>query len=175
MTQRWKTEKPGADEHAPYYAGYVAEASGEDVLVSLDRQLAQVQAQLALVPAAREQHRYAAGKWSVREVIAHLSDSERVFAYRALWFARSAPGDLPGFDENAWVPASGADERTLRDLGDEFAAVRRATLAFARSLSDEQALRSGTANGKPMTARALLWIMAGHTEHHLRVLRERYL
>ena len=175
MTTRWNREKPAADEHAPFYTGYVTEAQGLDVLETLQRQATAVPAQLASVPAAKETFRYAEGKWSVREVIGHLNDSERVFAYRALWFARAAEGDLPGFDENLWVPESHAHERPLKELAEEFAAIRAATLAMARTLTDTQALRRGTANGKAITPRALLWVISGHTEHHMGVLRERYL
>jgi len=127
------------------------------------------------VPESRGGHRYAEGKWSIREVIAHLNDTERVFSYRLLRFARGDAAALPSFDENVFAKASEADARTVADLAEEFSAVRGATLALVRPMRDEQMARHGTASGKEISARALAWIMAGHVQHHMKVLRERYL
>jgi hypothetical protein len=118
--------------------------------------------------------RYAPGKWSVKEVVCHLADAERVFAYRALSIARGDQTPLPGFDENAWAPQSGADARPIGDLLDEFTAVRAATVRLLRGLDAPAWSRSGTASGKPVTVRALAYIMAGHELHHLSILKERY-
>jgi uncharacterized damage-inducible protein DinB len=164
---------PAADEHAPYYGKYVA-LVGPDSLAALEAQAPTTAALLAATPEERGGFRYAEGKWSVKEVIGHLADAERVFAYRALRFARADATDLPGFDENAYVPAGRFDRRTLKDLAAEFAAVRAATLAFARSLDGEALLRRGSANGNPASVRALLAIIAGHELHHVGLLRERY-
>lgn len=175
MTQKWRTERPGADEHAPYYGAYIAEAPAGDLISALDSQRADVLATLKRVPESRAGHRYAEGKWSIREVIAHICDSERVFAYRLLRFARGDATALASFDENVFAKASEADARTLADLAEEFAAVRGATIALIRPMQDPQMARRGTASGKEISARALAWIVAGHAQHHLKVLRERYL
>ena len=175
MTQQWRSERPGADEHAPYYASYIAEAPAGDLVATLEAQSADVLALLQTIPESHAGHRYAEGKWSIRGVIGHVSDAERVFAYRLLRFARGDATALPGFDEHAFAAGSDADARTLTDLGEEFAAVRRATVTLVRPMQDAQMTRRGAANGKEITARALAWIAAGHAQHHLNVLRERYL
>lgn len=175
MSQKWRSERPGADEHAPYYSAYTAEAPGGDLVAALEKQAADVAALIKGVPEARGGHRYAAGKWSIREVIGHITDSERVFAYRLMRFARGDATALPSFDENLIAKESGADARTLADLGEEFAAVRRATVTLVRPMQDAQMTRRGTASGKEISARALAWIIAGHAQHHMKVLRERYL
>jgi len=175
MSQKWKTERPAADEHAPYYAPYTAEAPGGDIVASLEKQVADMAALVKSVPKAKEGHRYAEGKWSVREVIGHINDTERVFSYRLMRFARGDATALPSFDENLTAKGSEADARTLADLGEEFAAVRRATVALVRPMQDSQMMRRGIASGKEISARALAWIIAGHAQHHMKVLRERYL
>jgi hypothetical protein len=175
MTQQWRTERPGADEHAPYYGPYVAEAPEGDLLEALGKQTAALAALMDGLPESKGGHRYAEGKWSIKEVIAHVTDAERVFSYRLLRFARGDRTELPGFDEGKWAPESGAESRTLEDLVDEFVSVRRASVALIRSMPDEAMERRGTASGKEISARALAWIMAGHFAHHARVLRERYL
>ena len=175
MSQKWRTERPGADEHAPYFSQYTAEAPAGDLVEALEKQATDVTSLIKGVPAAREGHRYAEGKWSIREVIGHIADSERVFAYRLMCVARGDTTALPSFDENLIAKNSDADARTLADLGEEFGAVRRATVTLVRSMQDVQMLRRGTASGKGISARALVWIIAGHAQHHMKVLRERYL
>ena len=171
--------RPGADEYAPYYGKYidlVPEASGEGALAELlERQIEETRSALGGLPDARALHRYAAGKWSIKEVVGHVTDAERVFAYRALWIARADPTPLAGFDENAFVPPGRFDARTLSDLLGELAAVRRATVALLRGLPADAVARRGTASGKPVSVRALAYIIAGHERHHLRILKERYL
>src|ERR1700675_2073982 len=127
MTQKWRTERPGADEHAPYYGSYIAEAPPDDLLKALESQRADMLATLKKVPESRAGHRYAEGKWSIRELVAHVCDSERVFSYRLLRFARGDTSALASFDENEFAKASEAEARTLADLVEEFAAVRAAT------------------------------------------------
>ena len=119
--------------------------------------------------------RYAPEKWTVREVIGHLGDVERVLSYRALRFARGDTTALPGFDENAYVPAAAFERRTLKSVVDEFLAIRWSTVALVESLTDEAAARSGTLGSGTMTVRALLYLIAGHELHHRALLRERYL
>ncbi len=175
MSQRWRTERPGADEHAPYFSTYTAAAPGGDLVAALERQATDVATLIKGVPEARGGHRYAEGKWSIREVIGHITDSERVFAYRLMRFARGDATALSSFDENLFAKGSDADARTLADLGEDFAAVRRATVTLVRPMQDEQMMRRGAASGKETSARALAWIIAGHAQHHMKVLRERYL
>ncbi|HYE58379.1 MAG TPA: DinB family protein, partial [Rhodothermales bacterium] len=140
----------------------------------LERQATELDALLRSLDEERARHRYAPGKWSVKEVLGHVTDAERIFAYRLLCIARGDQTSFPGFDENAYVPNSGADDRSMDDLLDEFAAVRRATLALLRGLPDAAMTRIGTANGQLVSVRALPFILAGHAQHHLNVLRERY-
>lgn len=164
---------PAADEHGPDYAKYLAPLSG-DMLERLQSQAKTTAALLAATPESRAGHRYAEGKWSVKEVVGHLSDGERVFSYRALRFARADATDLPGFEENEWVANANFDRRTLASIAAEFAAVRAATLALFASLDDEELLRRGTANGQEVSVRALAAILVGHERHHVGLLRERY-
>jgi uncharacterized damage-inducible protein DinB len=170
------TEPPSeaSGEFLPYYARYVALVPAGDLLATLEAQLADTVALVDQVGEARAGHRYAPGKWSVREKLGHVIDTERVFAYRALCAARGEAAALPGFDENAWVAGSDFDQRTLGSILGEFMAVRRATLALFRHLDDRALARRVTANGAPVTARALAWIIAGHELHHRRLLDERY-
>lgn len=165
---------PAADEYDAWYAGYVAKIGDADALAVLERQADTAAAMLAAIPESRAGYRYAEGKWSIRQIVLHLADAERIFAYRALRIARGDQTPLPGFDENAYAPASGADERTLADLVAELGAVRRATIALFRGLPSEAFERRGTASGATISVRALAYIIAGHERHHLEVLRERY-
>ena len=168
------TTAPGTDEYAPYYAGYVARVPPGDVVARLRHQITETAALLRPLEAARARHRYAPGKWSTIEVLGHLSDTERVLAYRALRIARGDQTPLAGFDENAYVPAAECERRPLADVLAEFEAVRRATLALLGSLPETAWTRWGVANGQRITVRALAHIIAGHELHHLEVLRTRY-
>lgn len=166
--------RPGTDEFTPYYGRYIEKVGGTDALAALTAQRASTASFLASIPESRASYRYAPGKWSLREIIGHLSDGERIFSYRMLRFARADETPVPGFDENAYVPAGGFEQRSLADVSAEFAAVRDATIALAKSLDDAAAVRRGLANGHPISVRALAWISAGHELHHLEVIRERY-
>jgi hypothetical protein len=167
--------RPAADEYAPYYGRYIAQVPDGDLLATLTRQGAETAALLRAIPEQRGSHRYAPDKWSIKDVVLHIADAERVFAYRALSFARRDPTPLPSFDENAWAPRAGADRRQLANLVTELELVRAATLGLLRGLDDEQVGQRGTASGKEVTTRALAWIIAGHERHHVAILRERYL
>ncbi|MGI9140479.1 MAG: DinB family protein [Gemmatimonadaceae bacterium] len=123
---------------------------------------------------AQSLHRYAPGKWSARELMCHVNDTERLFAFRAFWFARGLDSALPSFDEDAAVPMAGADERSWASHIEEFQAVRAATLTLFRSLPDDAWARRGIASGNPFTVRALAYICAGHVAHHVEVLKDRY-
>lgn len=169
------TQRPGVDEYAPSFADYVARiAEDEDIVAVLADQLDEVLAWLNRIPEARGDYRYAAGKWSIKEVTGHLSDTERVFAYRALRVGRGDPTPLPSFDDQAYVVELRAGDRPLADLVDEWGAVRRATLALYRNLPTEAWHRRGIASGQPISARALAYVIAGHVRHHLEVLEARY-
>jgi uncharacterized damage-inducible protein DinB len=167
--------RPNADEFAPYYGTYVARVPDGPIVETLAAQLADTMALLRPLTDEVARARYDAGKWSVKEVVGHIVDAERVFMYRALTFGRGDGGPLPSFDENAFVPAAGHDEVALPALLDELAAVRASSVALLRHLPREAWARQGIASGKPVTVRALAWIAAGHERHHLAVIRERYL
>jgi hypothetical protein len=167
--------RPDATEHAPYYGKYIALVQEADVLEALERQIADALALLRTIPESKGDHRYGADKWTIKEVLGHLIDAERVFAYRAMRFARKDPTELPGFDETTYVPAGAFGRRTLADLAVEWEMVRRANLAMFRGLETEAWPRRGSANGNPVSVRALAFIIAGHGRHHVAILRERYL
>lgn len=168
-------DRPVAGEYNEHYAGYIAGVPDGDILATLEQQGHEAQALLGALPEAKGSFAYAPGKWTLKDVILHVADAERVFAYRALRIARGDEMNLHPFDENAWVPRAGAGRRTLPDLLAELAAVRAATVAMLRHLPPDAPARQGTASGKPITVRALAWIITGHERHHLRILRERYL
>lgn len=167
--------RPAADEHAPYYGRYIEQVPDGDIVDFLERQAGEAAEFLRSIPDSLHEHRYAEGKWSIKEVIGHLSDAERIFAYRALRFARADQSPLTGFDENAYVPAGNFDARDYASLVDELVDVRRATLSLLRGLDRDAALRRGKANDQEISVRALAWVMAGHVVHHQTILRERYL
>lgn len=167
--------RPADDEYAPYYGRYITRVEDGDIVATLGRQIGQTLSELRAVPEARGGHRYAEGKWSIRECIGHMADTERVFAYRAMRFARNDATALAGFDENTFVANARFDERTLASLLDEFEAVRRATIALFGALTPDEMLRRGRASDNPVSVRALAWITAGHEVHHREILRTRYL
>ncbi len=169
-----KIGRPDAGEYAPYFERYVALVTGEDPLAVLEEQAMTVRRTLQDLPEARAGFRYAPEKWSVREVVGHCTDAERVFAFRALAFARGEKAALPPFDENEFARLAGHDAVPLAELLDEFAAVRTATLHLLRHLPLDAGQRRGVASGKEISVRALAFITAGHVAHHLGMLRERY-
>lgn len=167
--------RPGPTEHAPYYARYIDLVPEGSIVNSLEVQIGETTALLASLSEVRARHRYAAGKWSVKEVVGHIADSERVFAYRALRFARGDATELPGFEGDDYVAHAGFDERPLADVLRELEIVRAATLSLFRSLGEEAWGKGGVANEALVTVRALAWIIAGHELHHRALLVERYL
>ena len=167
--------RPGADEHAPFYASYVALVPDGDVTRTLAGQGEGFLRLLKDIGEGKAAFAYAAGKWTIKEVVLHVSDAERIFAYRVLRIARGDATPLASFDENAYTPMSGANDRPLDTLLGEFAAVRGATLALLRWIPEEAWERRGVASGKDVSVRALVWIAAGHAMHHERILRERYM
>lgn len=167
-------QRPGPDEFAPFYRGYVDRVPPGDVLAHLFDQGERTRALLAALPEAKGIYCYAPGKWTVKRLVQHVVDGERLFCYRAMCIARGEQGPLPGFDENAYAELDGSDARSLALIVAEYASVRAATVALYRGMTDAVAARRGTANGKTVSVRALLWTTAGHELHHLAVLRERY-
>ena len=166
--------RPDATEYAPFYAGYVAGVPEGDVVAVLRESGREIVAALAAIPEPRGGFRYAPEKWSVREVIGHLIDTERIFGYRALRLARADATPLPGFEENDYVRSAGSDARALADLVDELRVVREGTVRLFDSFPDDAWGRRGVVNGREVSVRALAYIAAGHARHHLRILRERY-
>lgn len=173
MNRPW-TERPGRDEYGEFHVGYIGSAPDGDILETLEREGEAIISLLRSISPEAAGHSYAPGKWTVRELVAHVSDSERVFAYRALRFGRADPTPLAGFDQELWHPHSHAAKRAWTDLVDELRAVRAASLHLFRSFEPEDWLRRGTASEVEISVRALAWVVAGHELHHRRVLRERY-
>jgi DinB superfamily len=166
--------RPTAEEAAPYYQDYIARVGGENMGELLLEQLAEVERLCGSLDNAAAMARYAPGKWSVKEMLGHLNDSERIFSYRLLRISRGDQTPLPGFEQNDYVPAGRFDERPLAELLAEFRAVRLSTVALAAGIPSERWSSSGVASDNRVTARALIYIIVGHVTHHLGVLRERY-
>jgi uncharacterized damage-inducible protein DinB len=166
--------KPDASEHAPYFSRYVDLVADGDILGTLAGQIESTLAKLGRLSEAESMKRYAPGKWSVREVLGHLIDTERIFAYRALTVARNDRTELPGFEQDDYIPAGQFDRRPLPNLLEEFAAVRHSNLLMFRGLDQEAWARQGLVNKNPMSVRAAAYVIAGHELHHMRVLHEKY-
>jgi DinB family protein len=169
------TQRPRNDEAAPYYFTYIDRITSNDVISVLERQSEELPAFLASISEEKSLHRYAPGKWSIRESWNHVSDCERVFVSRAFWFARGFDTPLPSFDQNIAVAGAKADDISWARHIEEFRVVRLATLAFFRNLPAEAWPRTGVASGNPFTVRALAYVAAGHVAHHVAILQERYL
>jgi uncharacterized damage-inducible protein DinB len=170
------TSRPVEGDFLPYAGGYISLIpEGADPLEALRTQPEEIHAALASLCEEQAERAYAPGKWTLKEMLLHQIDSERIFAYRALRFARGDSQDLLGFEQDDYVAQSGANARTLASLLAEYDATRVATLALFSSFTEEQLDRRGTANGGPATVRALLYIVPGHERHHLNIIRERYL
>ena len=167
--------RPASGDYAPFYAGYVAAVDTDDIVGFLIAQKEQSLNFLKSIKWEKWELAYAQDKWTLAELAIHLIDAERVFAYRALRIARGDKTPLAGFEQDDYVPNSGAATRTPASIVDEFAAVREATIQLFRNLSDEMWERRGTAADSEVTVAALAYIIGGHTAHHLQVIRERYL
>lgn len=168
--------QPQPNEYAAFYGGYIAKAQAvTDPIAALDAQAAETLTFLKTLSPTQQTHRYADGKWSVKEVVNHLSDAERIFAYRALRIARNDKTPLAPFDENPYVAAAEADRLEWSALLRELEAVRQSTIQTLRNLPDAAWTRTGIASGNPISLRALAFIMYGHVAHHIGILRERYL
>jgi hypothetical protein len=167
--------RPDKSEYPVYCEGYISRVPAGDIVEILAGQLQESLDLFRSIPEARGGYRYAEGKWSVKEVIGHIIDSERIFAYRALRFSRGDGTPLAGFEQDDYVRGGGFDRHSLKDLIDEFEYVRRATISLFSGLDGEAWSRRGSANKNEMSVRALAFVVAGHERHHVEILRTRYL
>jgi len=167
--------RPETSEYAPYYGTYVQLVPEQDVLRAMKLQLDETLQFLRGLPESTGDRRYAPDKWSIKEVIGHMIDAERVFAQRALFFARKCESHLPSYDQEVWTAAATFGEATMEDLISEFELVRRSNLYFFQGLSEDAWTRRGIASDCEFTVRSLAYIILGHERHHLSILRSRYL
>ena len=167
--------RPDETEAASYYFTYINQVSGEDGFRAIEQQLQESLAFFGGISEEKSQSRYAEGKWSIRQVLNHVSDTERAFAFRALWFARGFDTPLPSYDQEVSADGAQADRVSWAAHIEEFQRVRQSSISLFRNLPPEAWLRRGIASEKPFTVRALAFIIAGHAAHHVRVIRERYL
>lgn len=168
-------DRPDRAEAAEYYFTYINQVPDGDIGQILEGQEPEAVQLLRSVSEEHSLHRYAPGKWSIREVVSHINDTERMFTFRALWFARGFDSPLPSFDQDVAIRGASADDRTLSSHVEEFRAVRAATRALFDHMPADAWMRRGVASGNPFTVRALAFITAGHVTHHVKLLRERYL
>ncbi|WP_395626671.1 DinB family protein [Daejeonella sp.] len=166
--------RPQADEFPVFYKGYI-DTVGDDVLVELESQIDSLPKFLSEISEEKACYAYAEGKWTIKEVVGHILDTERIMSYRALRFARQDATALPGFDENDYVKYAHFATRSLQSLVDEFIVLRKSTMYLLKSFNEEELNRSGISNDRPISVRALVYILAGHVNHHQHILKERYL
>lgn len=170
-----KSGRPEETEFSPFYKGYISQVIEDDVIAALEAELNE---SLAFFRNVDEQHSktaYAEGKWTIRQVLGHIVDAERVMSYRAMRFARNDQTELPGFEQDDFIRGANFNEVSLRDLLREFEHLRRANILMFRNLTADAWLRHGKANGNEVTVRALGFIIAGHEKHHRKVVKERYM
>jgi hypothetical protein len=167
--------RPENTEVAPYYFTYINQVTGDDPIAAIENQLAESQALFARISEEKSLHRYAPDKWSIRQVLNHVADTERAFTFRALWFARGFDTPLPSYDQNIAALGADADRISWAAHVEEFRGVRLSTISLFRNMPPQAWTRSGIASGNPFTVRALAYIIPGHVAHHVTLLRERYL
>ena len=168
-------QRPNQNEYAPYYQQFIKDVPQIEILEYLKQQLDETVKLFSGVSEEKASFRYAADKWSVKEVLGHIMDGERIFAYRALCISRGEKNSLPGFEQNDYVANANFDKLKLADIVEEFAALRKSNLKMFGNFSEEMWTRRGAANKNEVTVRAIAYILAGHAMHHLNVIRERYL
>ena len=168
-------KRPETNEFDPYYNTYISLIDGDGVLPILDKQPGELRGMISVLPEGKGTFAYADGKWTIKEVLSHLIDAERMFAYRMLRISRGDKTPIEGFEQDGYIENSNANNRSFAELLDEFELQRRSNMLFVKNLSDEAASRVGTANERSITSRALAYIMAGHVEHHVGILKARYL
>ena len=165
-----------SNEYASFYGGYINQVSDEYTLIEeLEISVHRLVKFVREIPMDKFDYRYAEGKWTIKDILQHLIDAERVFAYRALRFARNDKTELPGFEEDDYVLEANANKRSIQDLLTELLIVRQSTLALFKTFNNEQLLRIGIASNNPMSVRALGFVIIGHQNHHQKVFEERYL
>jgi len=167
--------RPAPDECAPYYHTYTNKVEGDDIISILEHGKEESTKFLESIPWDKWEHTYAEGKWTIAEVLMHLIDGERIFAYRALRIARNDQTPLPGFEQDDYIPFTEANQRLPASLVREYQTVRDASISLFRHFSEAMWSRRGTASNHPVTPLALAYIIAGHEQHHLNIIRERYL
>jgi uncharacterized damage-inducible protein DinB len=167
--------KPESGEYSTFNATYVNMVGDQDVLKLLIQSKKNTHAMFSNIPVHKEEYAYAEGKWTIKEVVAHMIDTERIFAYRLLAIARGEKQPLPGFEQDDYAKLSFANKRVLDDLADEFRTVRETTIYLVQNLNGQQLTTIGTASNCPISVRALIYMIAGHEQYHLRILKERYL
>ncbi|TSA29335.1 MAG: DinB family protein [Ignavibacteriales bacterium] len=167
-------KRPNKDEYALYYHTYIEKVPDGNIVKSMNKQIAEAKRLFKNVTKKQSEFRYSPEKWSVKEVLGHILEAERIFAYRALRFARNDNKDLHGFDENEYIHQSNYSEIKLADLVEEFCALRTSNMLMFKNFTDDMSLRTGTSNGNKLSVRALAYIMTGHAHHHLKILKERY-
>lgn len=165
---------PQPGEFSKYHETYISLIKG-DVTKELEKQILQMQSIISNIPVEKENYRYAEGKWTIKEVLGHIIDTERIMAYRMLGIARNDKTRFPGFDENTYVANANFSDRSLYDLAHEFGIVRDSNLILIKSFNEDTLKRKGISNEVEVSVRALVYIIAGHVTHHLKVIKERYL
>ncbi len=168
------TDRPQKTEYAQYYGKYIDLVGERDIIGAMEKEMAKTSAYLRSLPPGSGEKRYAADKWTIKQVIGHLIDTEKVFSSRALFFARGAPGPLPGIEQEEWMNFSPFNAQKLDELTSEFESVRQSTIYFFKSLDADAWTRQGKASGFDFTVRSLAYIILGHERHHLEILKTRY-
>ncbi|MBC8754920.1 DinB family protein [Kordia sp. YSTF-M3] len=166
---------PEPTEYNPYYSQYVQHLKGEDVLDALEKGVTSINDLMTSLTEEKLRSAYAEGKWTIKEVLQHIMDTERIFCNRALRFARNDKTELPGFEQDDYVPFSDANERNSMEMLREYNAIRQATITMFQGFSDDMFARVGVASGSNMSVRAIAHVVTGHERHHVRVIKERYL
>lgn len=168
-------KRPQPNEYPSFYQNYVDNVKTDNIIKELTDQVLNIQAIISEIPEEKENHRYAEGKWTIKEIIGHIIDTERVLGYRAMRFARKDKTALPGYDENWFVANANFQKQSLYSLGHEFAIVREANLALFKVWDDEAFSQMGVANNLDVSVRAILYMIAGHATHHINVIKTKYL
>jgi len=170
-----KNQRPSASEYNEYYKRYIDQATGDSLLTSLEKGKDKTLYFFKNLPIEKQEYRYAPDKWTPKEIVQHITDTERVFCYRALQFARADNVVIRGFDQDEFAANANTNDRTMEELLDEYAAVREASILFAMSCKEDTLLRMGVASNSPLSVRAALYILVGHEIHHRKIIEERYL
>ncbi len=167
--------RPETNEYAPFYKGYIEDVMGNDPFRNLENQYQEIQSLLQSLPEAEANHAYSEGKWSIKEVLGHMIDTERIMSYRALCISRQEKQSLPGYEQDDYVKEANFKERTITSLLEDYRTVRKSTINLFKNFTEKMYSRKGVANNNEVTVLALLYIITGHEMHHLKILKEKYL